>query len=166
MELIDGAIYAMGRGTPWHAVMTSAVVGTLRSQLRRPCRAASESIAVGIDEDDATYVHPDVTVLCGPLDRHPDEPTVVMNARAVFEVLSKGTAVRDLNVKLPKYKLIPSIDTIVYVDHTQRLVTAWLRTADGWEQIERRDGELLLRTLEVTLDVTALYDEAAEDGGP
>ena len=54
MELIDGAIYAMDRGTPWHAVMASAVMGALRSQLQRPCRAASESIAVGVAEADAT----------------------------------------------------------------------------------------------------------------
>lgn len=166
VELIDGALFGMGRGTPWHAIMTAALHLAVGRQLRRPCRAAAESIAVGVAEDDSTYVHPDVTVVCGPLERHPDEPTVVMNPHAIFEVLSKGTAVRDRNVKLPKYKSIPSVDTIVYVDHAERLFTAWLRTEEGWEEVERREGELHLRKLDVTLDVTALYEEAAEDGGP
>lgn len=166
VELIDGAVYGRGRGTPWHAMMTAALAGTLRTQLRRPCRAAAESIAVGITEDESTYVHPDVAVVCGPLERHPEEPTVVMNPRAVFEVLSKGTAMRDLDTKLPKYKAIPSVDTIVYVDHAQRRFTAWLRTEQGWEQVERGEGELHLRKLDVTLDVGALYDEVAEDAEP
>lgn len=166
VELIDGAVYGRGRGTPWHAMMTAALAGTLRTQLRRPCRAAAESIAVGITEDESTYVHPDVAVVCGPLERHPEEPTVVMNPAAVFEVLSPSTALRDWNDKLPKYKSMPSLKAIVYVEHSARRVTAYVRTARGWEEIVQSEGTIELDPLGVTLDVTALYDEAKADGGP
>lgn len=140
LELLDGVIVAMGGAKPWHAVMTSALAGTLRNALDRPCRVAAESLAVGTGHDDPTFVHPDVTVLCGPNETHPDDEAVVMNPRAVCEVLSPTTSVRDWNDKLPKYKAMPSLHTILYVDHTMRQLTAYLRTARGWEEVVARSG--------------------------
>ncbi|MCA9548854.1 MAG: Uma2 family endonuclease [Myxococcales bacterium] len=167
MELIDGVLYSMGRATPWHAAMTAGLIQAIGGQLQSDCRAYAESLAVGAAEHDATYVHPDVTIVCGPLVTHPEEPTVVLNPRAVFEVLSPGTALRDRNEKLAKYQSIPAIQAIVYLEYERRLVIAWLRLEDGWHQIEREPG----RTLEVpepaiSLDVGALYAQAEPAGGP
>ena len=167
LELIDGAVYAMGRASPWHAVMTAGIVGRLRDQVRSPCRLAAESIAVGIHADDASYVHPDVTLLCGPSEYHKEDATVVLNPRAVFEVLSPGTSGRDWNDKLPKYKSMSSVQAIVYIDHAQRRVVAYFRTDEGWEEITRTSGVLKLRHLDASLDVDSMYNEAAYDaGGP
>lgn len=166
IELLDGVVYAMGRGTFWHAVMTSAISRALGNALPKGCRTAAESCAVGIAPEQPTYVHPDVTVVCGAAEYHPDEDTVIMNPTAVIEVLSKGTALRDRNDKLPKYKAMPSLEVIVYFDHTKRQATAYLRTARGWEEVVVTAGPLELGSLGLTLDVTALYDEAATDGGP
>ena len=167
LELIDGVIYAMGRASPWHAVMTAALVGGLRAQMQSPCRVAVESIAIAIHTDDASYVHPDVTILCGPSEYHPDDSTVVLNPRVVFEVLSPSTAARDWNDKLPKYKSMVSVRVIAYIDYAQRRIVAYFKTEEGWEEVVRTSGTLELRHLNASLDIDALYDEAAHDvGGP
>ncbi|MEM9695549.1 MAG: Uma2 family endonuclease [Myxococcota bacterium] len=166
VELIDGALVAMGGAKPWHAVMTGSLARRVGNALVRPCRVAAESLAVGTGVTDATFVHPDVTVLCGPSEIHPDDDTVVLNPRAVFEVLSPSTAIRDWNDKLPKYKRMASLHTVVFLDHAQRQVTAYLRTAQGWEEIVAHGGSIELRDLNLTLDVDSLYDEAVDDGGP
>lgn len=167
MELIDGVLYSMGRATPWHAAMTAALVQAVGGQLQGDGRAYTESLAVGVAEHDATYVHPDLTVVCGPLVTHPEEPTVVLNAGVVFEVLSPGTALRDRNEKLSKYQSIPSIQAIVYFDHERRHVTAWLRLEDGWHQIERGPERALdVPEPAISLNVGALYEQAEASGGP
>jgi Uma2 family endonuclease len=166
LELLDGVVYSMGRATPWHAVTTGALVRVVGTALGNRCRVASESLAVGTSAEDPSYVHPDVAVLCGPSRYHPEEPTVILNPKAVFEVLSPSTAVRDRNVKLPKYKRSESLQTIVYVEHSRREVTAYFRTREGWEEVVRNEGVLHLRGLDVDLDISALYDVGLEDGGP
>lgn len=166
LELLDGVVYSMGRATPWHAVTTGVLVRVVGTALGDRCRVASESLAVGTTAEDPSYVHPDVAVLRGPSRFHPDEPTVVLNPRAVFEVLSPSTALRDRNVKLPKYKRSDTLKTIVFVEHSRREVTAYFRTEQGWEEVVRNEGVLHLRGLDVDLDITALYDEGIEDGGP
>lgn len=170
MELIEGVIYSMGRATPWHAAMTAALAGILRDGLGpgSPCRAYAESLAVGTSASDPTYVHPDVTVICGPAVTHPDEPTVVLNASAIFEVLSPGTELRDRNEKLAKYQAVPSVRAIVYFDHERVRASAWLRLEDGWHQLERGPGQTLaLPSLGVELHVGALYAEVRDaPGGP
>lgn len=166
VELIDGVIVAMGGAAPWHAVVTGALARTIGNRLERPCRVAAESLAVGPAIHDPTFVHPDVTVLCGPSETHPDDHTVVMNPRAVCEVLSPSTALRDWNEKLPKYRAMASVYTIVYVDHTQRRVTAYQRRDGGWDEAVVASGSLFLDALGVELDVDALYDAGLDDGGP
>ncbi len=121
---------------------------------------------MGVAAEEPTYLHPDITVLCGPAEFHPREPTVVTNPRAVFEVLSPSTSVRDCNDKLPKYKAMPSIQVIAYFEPAVRRVTAYIRTERGWEEIVQTEGVLHLAHLDVGLDITALYDEAQADGGP
>lgn len=167
LELVDGVIVAASRrATPWHAVMTGAIGGWLRGHVERPCRVAAESLAVGIAPDDPTYVHPDVALLCGPNEVHPEDETVVMNPRVVVEVLSPSTERRDWDDKLPKYKRIPSLHTILYVAHARRQVTAFLRTKDGWLEVVRETGSLRLPALGAELPVDDLYDEGLDDGGP
>ncbi len=168
LELIDGALYSTGWASPWHAAMVMAVGGEIRNQLRgSPCRAYSETLAVGIRADDPSYLHPDVSVLCGPSQRHPQEPTVVLNVKVVVEVLSPGTFRPDETDKLEKCKAAPIVDAILHVDHRRRRLKAWFRVEAGWLEVERCSGTLEIPSIGVSLDVGALYDEkSAEEGGP
>jgi Putative restriction endonuclease len=94
-EFLNGEIYAIARCTPEHAALSVAVAAALLSQLRGgPCRVYSSdlrirSLATGL----TTY--PDVTVVCGGLQRDPESPTTVVNPSLVVEVTSDGTEAYD-----------------------------------------------------------------------
>jgi Uma2 family endonuclease len=129
-EFLDGEIYGMAGGTPEHAALSVAVSSLLLSQLRGgPCRVFSSDLRVRARATGlATY--PDVTVVCGELERDPESPTTLVNPRVVVEVTSDGTEAYDRGRKLEHYRGIPSLVAVVIVSHRAQAVEVWERTAD------------------------------------
>jgi Uma2 family endonuclease len=102
-EFLDGEIYGMAGGTPEHAALSVAVSSALLAQLRGgPCRVYSSDLRVRVHATGlATY--PDVTVVCGEVQRDPESVTTVVNPRIVVEVLSDATEAYDRGQKLDHY---------------------------------------------------------------
>ncbi len=129
-EYLDGEIYAMAGGTPEHAALAAAVSGALFAQLRGgPCRAYSSDLSVRVVETGlATY--PDVTVVCGELERDPENRDAATNPKLVVEITSDSTERYDRTTKLAHYQRIPSLDAVLLVSHRERRIDVWLRAAD------------------------------------
>ena len=89
-EYLDGQIYAMAGGTPEHAALAAAVIGLLFPELRRGrCRAYDADLRVRVPSTGlATY--PDVTVVCGPLERDAEDGQAVTNPTLIVEVLREA----------------------------------------------------------------------------
>ena len=92
-EYLDGEIFAMAGGTPAHAELSVAVASTLRAQLEgKRCRVFSSDLRVRVAATGlATY--PDVTVICGPLERDEESRETILNPTVLVEVLSGGRSV-------------------------------------------------------------------------
>lgn len=163
-EFLDGQIYAMAGGTPEHAALAAAVIGLLFPQLRRGrCRAYDADLRVRVRETGlATY--PDVTVICGPLQRDPDDDQAATNPTLVVEVLSRSTEEYDRGDKFEHYKCVPSLREYVLVSHREHRVDVWRRElGKEWLCTTVGDGEVArLISIDGTLDVTELYQVAAE----
>jgi Uma2 family endonuclease len=163
-EFLDGQIYAMAGGTPEHAALAAAVIGLLFGQLRGGrCRAYDADLRVRVLATGlATY--PDVTIVCGPPERAPDDENAVTNPSLVVEVLSPSTEEYDREEKFEHYKQIPSLRQYVLVSYREREVEVWTRDdAGGWSRAIARDGESArLDVVGAALDVRELYDAAAE----
>src|SRR5689334_17788040 len=89
-EYVDGEIFAMAGGTREHNLIAANVVGELRSALlERPCEV------YGSDQKLKTpagkYHYPDVSVICGPPVFEDETRDVMLNPRAIVEVLSDST---------------------------------------------------------------------------
>ncbi|MGH7819800.1 MAG: Uma2 family endonuclease [Candidatus Binatia bacterium] len=163
-EFLDGQIYGMAGGTPEHAALAAAVVGLLFGQLRMGrCRAHDADLRVRVlDTGLATY--PDVTVVCGPLERDPEDENAVTNPTLVVEVLSRSTEEYDRGDKFEHYKRIPSLRQYLLVSHRSREIEVWTRDGTNrWTKTVTRDGERAsLASIGAYLDVRELYDAAAE----
>jgi Uma2 family endonuclease len=106
-EHLNGQIFAMAGGTPEHAAITAAASGLLFSQLRgRPCRVYSSDLRVRA-ADLTTY--PDVTVVCGDVERDPADPNTARNPKFIVEVTSPNTEDYDRGEKLERYQQIPGL---------------------------------------------------------
>lgn len=164
-EFLDGEIYAMAGGTPDHARLAMNVGAALLSRLGDgPCQVFSSdlrvrSLATGL----ATY--PDVTVVCGPLQRDPQSRDTVVNPRVVVEVLSDSTEEYDRGEKLDHYRTIPSLEAVLLVSHRGQRVTLWSRVADSWQSRELDAGDVELGALGLRIPLSDIYRGGLSDAG-
>jgi Uma2 family endonuclease len=163
-EFFDGEIYAMAGGTPEHAALAALLTALLVGQLRgKPCRVYSSDLRVRILATGlATY--PDVTVVCGPLERDPESPTNVTNPTLVVEVLSQGTEDYDRGEKRLQYQRVPSLKSVVLVSHREPRIDVWTRGIDGFELQTFGPGALIdLSAIGCQISLDEVYE--ATQGG-
>jgi len=161
-EYLKGQIYAMAGGTPEHAALAAAVSGLMFAQIQKGrCRVYSSDLRVRVLATGlATY--PDVTVMCGPVERDPDDKNTAVNPTVIVEVTSTGTEEYDRGEKLEGYQKIPSVRDIVLVSHREHKIETWQRRGDEWTRVAAGRGERVrLDSIGCTLDVDAVYQAAA-----
>ena len=156
-EHVAGQIYAMAGGTPEHAALAAVANGLLYAQLRgTPCRTYSSDLRVRID-DLTTY--PDVTVLCGAVERDPADPNTVLNPKLVVEVTSASTEEYDRGEKLARYQQLQTLQAIVFVSHRDRRLTLLRRTGHGWIETSAGPGaELEIDVVGCVLRTDEVYN--------
>jgi Uma2 family endonuclease len=105
----------------------------------------------------ATY--PDVSVVCGPVERDPDDRHTVTNPVVVVEVLSPSTAAYDRGEKFEHYRKAASLREYVLIDSLGVSVEVRSRRPDGtWATQAAGPGQRApLPSLGFDLEVDALY---------
>jgi Uma2 family endonuclease len=164
-EYFRGEIYAMAGGTPDHAALAMNLGAALLERVRdRPCRVFSSDLRVRVLATGlATY--PDVTVICGPLERDPESRSTVVNPLLVAEVLSDATEEYDRGDKLEHYRRIPSLKECVLVSHRRAQVEVWRRNeSGGWSHEETTaGGTIRLASLGCEIAVDDIYRGGLQD---
>jgi len=164
-EFLAGEIYALAGGSPDHAALSMNLGAALLACIgHRPCRVFSSDLRVRVLATGlATY--PDVTVVCGPLERDPESRLTVVNPLLVAEVLSDSTADYDRGEKLAHYKRIPSLQECLLVSHREPRVEIWRRGSRGaWEhEAAGRGMRLRLASLDCELRIDEVYRGGIED---
>jgi Uma2 family endonuclease len=158
-EFLDGEIYAMAGGTVEHAVLAANVIALLGPRLHgTPCVVATSDLKVRVLAT-GLVSYPDVTVICGPVQRDPKSRDVVLNPALVVEVSSDSTEEWDRGEKLDHYKQIPSLREWVLVSHRERRVEVVSRSPDGgWTTRSFGPGEpAALPSLGIDLAVDDVY---------
>ena len=85
----------------------------------------------------------------------------IANPEIVVEVLLKSTRKFDLGEKLSYYKLIPSLQHILFVEQTRPYATVYSRTnvPDEWLNHDYRSLENTVRRGVVELPMSAIYQK-------
>mgnify|MGYP000426214640 CR=1 FL=1 len=158
-EYVEGAIVAMAGGSVAHARLIGQLQFALRVALAgRPCLVLASDMRVRIRAADrATY--PDVLVVCGEIQRDPDDDHAIVNPAVVIEVLSDTTERDDRAAKAADYRRLPSLREYVLVSQRARAVEVYRREAPRrWTLDEVVAGErFALAALGVELAVDDLY---------
>ncbi len=83
----------------------------------------------------------------------------IKNPEIVVEVLSKSTRKFDQNEKLGEYKLIPSLQHILFVDQDQPFASVYSRTGnpDEWLNQDYRSLTATVRMGDLTLPMQDIY---------
>jgi Uma2 family endonuclease len=157
-EYVDGEVVAMAGGSPRHALIAANVIGTLRSLLRgTPCRPLTSDLRVHVPAT-GLYTYPDVTVICGPPILHPEDASVVLNPRVIFEVLSDSTEAYDRGAKFAHYRHIETLEEYVLVSHRERTLEHFRRVDGGqWLYTAYASGAVALPALGIELPLDEVY---------
>jgi len=161
-EYLAGQILAMAGGTPEHAALAGALIGLFERQLAGgSCYTVPSDLRIRVAATGlATY--PDVIVICGTLERDPEDPNAATNPTLLVEVLSDSTEAYDRGEKFVHYRQIASLREYVLVSHRGRRIERWWRDSGGsWQHEEAARGDVLeLSAISVSLPVDAVYDRS------
>jgi Uma2 family endonuclease len=159
-EFLEGAVWAMSGGSPEHAAIAANVIALLSSQLRgRPCRVFSSDLRVQVLATGLT-TYPDVTVICGRVELHPEDrkQQTATNPKLLVEVLSPTTEAYDRGEKLAHYKRIESVEEIILVAQDERRLERWRREADRWTlDVFHADESAELRSVGCAVPLPEVY---------
>jgi Uma2 family endonuclease len=157
-EYINGQVYAMAGGTIEHARLAARVGAQLLQGLgARPCEVFSADLRVrNLATGRSTY--PDVTVICGNIQRAPDDSHAATNPMLIVEVLSEGTEGQDRGEKWRHYQRLDSLQAYVLISQAEPLVEVFRRVGDVWQYQAAGPGEhLQLDDQGLAIDVDALF---------
>jgi Uma2 family endonuclease len=156
-EYCDGEIYAMAGGTPEHGALAMAIAGILRVQLPALCTMLSSDVKVRIAASDLS-TYPDLSAVCGPLERDALDSTAVVNPTVLVEVTSPSSKDYDRGEKLSHYKQLESLRVVLIVAHEGERITVVERQGEGWTISDYRSGETAVsNSPALSIQVDSLY---------
>jgi Uma2 family endonuclease len=130
LERMDGYVYAMaGAGLAHERVVAQLIVALNGPARLAGCEVLGSNRRLTIG--DGTDFLPDVAVYCDPSD---DDDYAGARPCLVIEVLSRSTAIDDLNLKVPRYQTIDSLKAILLINPAPLYAKLFLRSAGGWAQ--------------------------------
>ena len=151
-----------GNGTAFLSGIVRQRIERLGEQLAGgPCTIFTSDLRVRVLATGlATY--PDVTVVCGDLERDPEDGNGVVNPTLLVEVLSGSTEHYDRGEKAAHYRTISSLREYVFVSHRERRIERWWREGlDEWQSQSAGRGEVLrLAALGIDLEIDTVYERS------
>lgn len=163
-EFLSGEVFALAGGTIEHGRLCSRVTAALLVALQgRPCEAFSSDVRVRVLATDlATY--PDVSVVCGRIERDPEDANTLVNPIVLVEVLSDSTEAYDRGEKFAHYRCIPSLLEYVLVSQRRPRIEVFRRNEDGsWTlYVAGASASVKLTSIGCTLSVDDIYTNALD----
>ncbi len=157
-ELDNGVIRMMAGGTRGHSQTQARLIRIFGNLLENSsCEPHGSDMAIQTRENGVRY--PDVTIDCGSPGDDVDD-TRLTNPRVVIEILSPSTREYDLLVKSAEYRVITSIDTVVFVDLEARSSIVHQRIPGGWTEMLLQGDDLFLPAVNLTLSDADIFGVA------
>lgn len=138
-ELINGQIYYMAPPSRRHQALVGELHATIRDYIRKKqgsCKVYPAPFAVFLNEDDLTYVEPDISVICDP--NKLNDKGCSGAPDWIIEIVSPGSRQMDY-VKLFKYR---SAEVRLYwiVDPEKEKITVWNFEGDDVTEFSFKDN--------------------------
>lgn len=156
-EYIDGEVFAMAGTTDIHNTIFLNLATLIRPQLRGSnCRLYAADIKARIETRNRFY-YPDLLVTCDPRDQ--ETPTYKRFPKLIIEVLSESTEAFDRGDKFNDYQTLETLEDYLLVNTQAQRVEHFHRQEQGWFLQTYTQGSFTLANLNITLDVTSIYED-------
>jgi Uma2 family endonuclease len=167
---VDGEIYAMAGESDAHGDISVNLVVHLGNQLKgTTCRVRTKDTKVRsgpiLSAGETTrgvFSYPDVLVICGEPEYHDALKDVVLNPKAIFEVLSESTEAFDRGEKFTRMQTWnPALTDYVLVSQDRPQVEHFTRQADGswsYRMTTGLDARVVIASIQCTLKLADVYE--------
>lgn len=167
-ELVNGELVAMAGSTRQHSQITANIIRSLGNRFAdRPCVVHTSDRRVNVATT-RLYAYPDVSVVCGPEQSHPQDHNTLRNPTLIVEVLSDSTELYDRGAKFAHYQNLASMREYLLVSQKERIVERYERIdGDEWRYTRFTGGAIVPLpsvAAELPLDEVYLKVEFAGDG--
>ena len=130
-ELVNGEMVAMAGASVLHNLLSVNIGAALRAMLAgKPCIVLSSDQRVHIPAS-GLFAYPDVTVVCGRPEFHPEDDQTLVNPKVIVEVLSDSTEAYDRGAKFSHYQSLASFEEYVLVSTRDQRVEHYRRQGAG-----------------------------------
>jgi len=162
-EYLHGEVRAMSGGSPDHAIIISSVNALLHNALQdKDCTVLSSDAQISVASLQSHFF-PDVSVVCGNLERDESSKNGITNPVLIVEVLSESPEAYDLGEKFAHYRSIPSLKEYMLVN-TNRIEVEVCYRADErhWHCTFQNQltGSIALQSLGLELPLHKLYQKS------
>ncbi|MBD5634815.1 MAG: Uma2 family endonuclease [Candidatus Eremiobacteraeota bacterium] len=154
-EFADGIVSPFPGGTLGQMELIAALLVRIRPHIRPGRIFASDALL----RMERSARFPDLVVTYD--ERDGTRMTTVRYPKLIVEVLSDATAAVDRGEKLDEYRAIETLHEYVLIDSRVRWAQTHVRrSATVWnESLPITGGELRLASIDLTIDLDALYEE-------
>jgi Uma2 family endonuclease len=117
-EYFNGEIYAMECATVEHNLIVANTFGEIYGKLKdKQCKIMTSDLRVNV-QSNGLYTYPDISIVCGEIEKSADAFDSITNPIVIIEVLSEGTKDYDRGSKFMLYRGIPSLKSYILIDST------------------------------------------------
>jgi Uma2 family endonuclease len=167
---LDGEIFAMAGESPVHGDVSANLLAMVVTQLKgTPCRARTKDSKVrsGLAPlsghgTKGLFSYPDIVVICGEVEYHDAHKDIILNPKAIFEVLSPSTEAFDRGEKFTRLQLCnPTLTDYVLVSQDRPQIEHYSRQPDGewtYRLHVGLDATVAITSIACTLRLADVYD--------
>ena len=159
-EYFDGQVVAMAGATEIHNRIVANLIGELHNFLKdKDCDVFPSDLRVTTPLL-SSYMYPDVSIVCGHVEKRDDQFDTITNPSVIIEVMSPSTQERDLGYKFWYYLQIPSLKEYILIDSQTHSVKTITKQGDNFFKtfdINDVNSCLTISTIGMTLPLNDIY---------
>ncbi len=161
-EFYQGKVFAMsGASIPHNIISRNLMLGLGNKLKGKGCMPFGSDLRIHIPTN-SLYTYPDLSIICGDIEKTNDKFDTVTNPIVIIEILSESTRDYDRGTKFKLYRDIPSLKEYLLVDSESVSIEHYAINTDGkWQLNEYRtlEDEMILHNVSITLDVKEIYQD-------
>lgn len=160
-EYYQGEIFAMAGATVEHNKIATNLTGELYGKLKeKPCNVFNSDLRIHA-QTNSLYTYPDISVICGEVEKLDNVFDTATNPTVLIEILSASTRDYDRGTKFMLYRDISSLREYLVLDSTGSVhAEKYSKESNGvWRLSEYKslDATIMLESLDVELNMSDIY---------
>lgn len=159
-EYYRGEIFAMAGGTIAHNQIVSNMVSEVNFFLReKDCQVFPSDLKVH-NEANSLFTYPDISIVCGELQKWQGRNDTITNPVVIIEVLSESTQLYDRGQKFKLYRSIPSLKEYLLISSIEYMVEQYTKQADdvwSFRELTNPEDRMSIESIGFSCAIKELY---------